>query len=321
MIDEFLKQSLKLRERREAYAHAIVVRHGKPISSKPGDKAIICRDGTMHGWIGGGCTHPVVVKEALQALQEGEPRLVAITPSGAVQPIRDFAQHPMTCHSGGALDIYIEPVLPNPLVVVMGHSPVGQSLARLVQEVGYSVAVSKSLKLEGTEQTFPEHDLSGLALAEPCFIVVSTQGEDDELALQAALQTDVGYVAFVGSKKKAEALKEYLQREGIPEDRLNALRTPAGLDLQARTPGEIAVSILAEIVQIHRNPTSGFAESDTPKGAVDSQEAVDPVCGMAVAINSVKHVAKHEGRTFYFCCAGCRIRFEAEPERYLASIP
>ena len=92
MIDEFLKQSLMLRERREAYAHAIVIRHGKPISSKPGDKMIICQDGAIHGWIGGGCTHPVVVKEALQALQEGEPRLVAISPSGAVQPIRDFAQ-------------------------------------------------------------------------------------------------------------------------------------------------------------------------------------------------------------------------------------
>ena len=321
MIDEFLKQSLMLRERREAYAHAIVIRHGKPISSKPGDKMIICQDDAIHGWIGGGCTHPVVVKEALQAFQEGEPRLVAISPSGAVQPIRDFAQYPMTCHSGGTLDIYIEPVLPNPLVVILGHSPVGQSVARLAQEIGYSVAISEGVELAEAQFQFPENDLSQLPLADPCFVLVSTQGADDELALKAALQTKVSYVAFVGSQKKAKALKDYLRREGISSNRLNALRTPAGLDLQAKTPGEIAVSILAEIIQFQRNSTSGILAGDTPTETKILTETVDPVCGMSVVVGSSKHVAKHGETVFYFCCARCRTRFETEPERYLTSIP
>ncbi|MEE2717878.1 MAG: XdhC family protein [SAR324 cluster bacterium] len=322
MIDDFLKHSQARRARREAYAHAIVIRHGKPISGKPGDKAIIGMDGVLHGWIGGGCTHPVVVKEALQALQEGKPRLVAINPSGSVQPIEDFSQYPMSCQGGGALDIYIEPVMPNPLIVILGASPVGLCLSKLALEIGYSVAVSEASGVAGATYRFPENDLGALPLANPCFLVVSTQGEDDELALQAALQTTVPYVAFVGSRQKSKALKEYLQREGVTKGRLETLRTPAGLDLGARTPGEIALSVLAEIIQLRRDSPTEMAQAhESLARPLISEDTVDPVCGMTVTVAAAKHTSRHNNETYYFCCGGCRTRFEAEPEKFLAQLP
>lgn len=312
MIDEFLRHSQELRSRREPYAHAIVVRHGKPISGKPGDKAIIHQDGSLHGWIGGGCTHPIVVKEALQALREGKPRMIAVNPSGSTTPLDGVVQYEMTCHSGGALDVYIEPVLPEPQVLVLGSSPVGRHLKNLAREIGYFVPeeVPTSCCSGGP-------DLQRMNLAGPVFVVVATQGEDDELALEEALKTDAPYVAFVGSRKKASALQDYLRRQGIPEPRLAELRTPAGLDLSAQTPAEIALSVLAEIIQTFRNLPSRLQAVESPELDETSAEAVDPICGMSVRILGARHVAEFAGHSFFFCCAGCRVKFLEHPEEFV----
>src|SRR5271156_2199493 len=253
MFDEFLKKADELVLLGESFAIATVVRYEAPISGKPGDKAIIFPDGEIWGWIGGGCARPAVVKEALKALLDGRPRLVHISPTATEEA--GIVAYNMSCHSGGTLDIYIEPVLPKPHVLILGRSPVAVALAKLAAATNYAVTVAAP----GAErENFPDAglvqtglDLSHLKIRAQNFIVVSTQGECDEEALEHALETGASYVAFVSSKAKAAKVLEYLRGQGVAEARLSQIRSPAGLDIRAASPEEIAVSILAEIIQIH----------------------------------------------------------------------
>jgi xanthine dehydrogenase accessory factor len=320
MLEEFLKKTQELMAQGASFAVATVVRSLPPTSGKPGDKAIIHADGTMWGWIGGGCAQPVVAKEALKALADGRPRLVRISSSadGQKEGIVDYT---MTCHSGGALDIYIEPVLPRPHLVILGRSPVAQTLARLGRTIGYAISVVAS---EAAGEGFADAELieakdftlPRIADASRAFIVVSTQGEGDEEALEQALRPGAGYVAFVASKIKAAKIFEYLKTRGIGTEKLNRVRVPAGLDIHARSPEEIAVSILAQIIQV-RGETGEPSPVMNAEAPVMDAEAKDPVCGMSVEISKAKYRSEHEGRVFYFCCAGCKQAFEKEPGRFL----
>jgi xanthine dehydrogenase accessory factor len=298
MFDEFLKKADELVLLGESFAIATVVRYEAPISGKPGDKAIIFADGEIWGWIGGGCARPAVVKEALKALQDGRPRLVHISPTATEEA--GIVAYNMSCHSGGTLDVYIEPVLPKPHVLIMGRSPVGQTLARLAKVINYTVSVAAP---EDNQETYPEVDrvqagleLKDLKMSPHTFIVVSTQGECDEEALENALRTDVAYVAFVASKAKAAKVLEYLGARGVSAERLRQVRAPAGIDIGASSPEEIAVSILAQIVQLRRSQT---ARQETPAIApVEQREAKDPVCGMSVSAGAAKHKSEYDGKAF-----------------------
>src|ERR1700694_5918211 len=236
MFDQFLTKAAELTARGEFFAVATVVRCVAPSSGKPGDKAIINAEGNLWGWIGGGCAQPVVIKEALKALQDGRARLVRISPSGddSEPGIVDYT---MTCHSGGALDIFIEPVLPKPHILILGRSPVAQALARLAKAIHYSVSVAAP---EAEMENFPnadllrkDMDLSQLRIMAQTYIVVSTQGECDEEALEQAVATDAAYIAFVASKVKAQKVFDYLREKGISPERLKQVRAPAGLDIRA----------------------------------------------------------------------------------------
>ena len=317
MFDEFLKKADELVMIGESFAVATVVRFEAPISGKPGDKAIIFADGEVWGWIGGGCAKPAVVKEALKAIQDGRPRLVRISPSSS--EAEGIVAYNMTCHSGGTLDVYIEPVLPKPHILIMGRSPVGQTLARLGKVIHYTVSVAAP---DANQQSYPEADrvradltLRELNIGPQTFIVVSTQGECDEEALENALRTNASYVAFVASKTKAAMVLQYLGERGISAERLRQVKAPAGINIGAASPEEIAVSILAEIVQINRSraanqhaPTMVFAEK---------REAKDPICGMMVETRAAKYKSEFEGRSFYFCCAGCKQEFDIQPNKYV----
>src|SRR5271165_616576 len=208
MFDEFLDKAMDLRALGESFAIATVVRFEAPISGKPGDKAIIHSDGRLWGWIGGGCSQPVIIKEALKALQDGNPRLVRISPSADPHSNEGIVDYSMTCHSGGTLDIYIEPLLPKPRIVILGRSPVAQTLARLAKAIHYAVYV---VDPAATKENFPDvdgirdrWDVQGLAITPHTFVVVSTQGESDEEALEVALGLESHYVAFVASETKAK---------------------------------------------------------------------------------------------------------------------
>ncbi len=255
MFDQFLSKASELLAKGEPFAVAEVVRYLSPISGKVGDKAIILADGTLWGWIGGGCAQPAVVKEALKSLQDGRPRLVRISPTSSQE--EGIVAYNMSCHSGGTLDIYVEPVLPKPHILIMGGSPVGRTLANLAKTIHYTVSIAAP---QADRESYPDAeqvqaglDLNGLRIGPRTFIVVSTQGECDEEALEQALKTEASYVTFVASRAKAAKVLQSLTERGINPERLNQVRAPAGLNIHAGSPEEIAVSILAEIVQLSRS--------------------------------------------------------------------
>ena len=301
----------------ERFAVATVVRCEPPTSGKPGDKAIILADGTVWGWIGGGCAQPVVVAEAQKALAEGKPRLVRLSPS-AIQAEPGVVDYPMTCHSGGDMDIYVEPVSARPHLLVLGRSPVAQILARLAAAMDYAVTV---VAPEADAANFADvkplvrsdFDLAEVKVTPQTGIVVSTQGEGDEDALAQALNTNAAYIGFVASKTKAQKVFDYLKQKGIAAETLNRVRSPAGLNLGSRSPQEIAVSILAEIIQFRAAQFQPAASPLMPEARPEA--ATDPICGMAVDPTKARHKSEHLGLVFYFCCAGCKEAFDQQPEK------
>jgi xanthine dehydrogenase accessory factor len=252
----------------EPFVLATVVRTVAATAAKAGAKAVILPDGTIsQGWIGGGCARAAVLKAAKDALADGRSRLVSVAPEDALagqghKPGEEeggvhFAKN--MCPSQGTMDIFVEPVLPRPQVVICGSSPVAVAIADLARRSGFAVTVCAPAA-EQPAFTEAERRIEGYALpvdeTAARYIVVSTQGRGDEAALAAALAANVDYVAFVGSRKKAESLKAALAKRGVAPERLAKLKAPAGLDLGAITPDEIAISILAEIVAVRRRHTA-----------------------------------------------------------------
>src|SRR5215471_15234576 len=283
MFDEFLRKAEELRSADERFAVAVVVRSEPPVSGKPGYKAIIRADGTMCGWIGGGCTQPLVIREALATLEDGRPRLIRISPEASAAHEQGITEYTMTCHSGGALDVFIEPVLPRPHLVIFGRSLVAQTLARLAAAIDYKVTVVTSADAGERFQTADavvEHlEECPTSIGREAFIVVATQGEDDEEALHQAASLGARYTAFVASRTKAGKIFEYLAEKGVSEERLARIKAPAGLDIKATTPEEIAVSILAEIVEAKSGEAAaGRSDTDhteTMRPQIVSESATD----------------------------------------------
>jgi xanthine dehydrogenase accessory factor len=314
MFDEFLGKTTQLRSRDEPFVVATVVRFEAPVSGKPGDKAIIRSDGKIWGWIGGGCAQPAVIREALKALQDGRPRLVRIHPSANPDSEDGVVDYTMTCHSGGSLDIFIEPVLPKPHVIIFGRSAVAQTLAKLAKAMSYAVS---AIAPGGTTDHFPDADaildevsLRNIKITPRTFVVVATQGEHDEEALTEALRSHAAYIAFVASEKKARKIFESLTERGVPADRISRIKAPAGLEIGAVSPEEIAASVLAEIVQKGRGPMP------TEEAAQHVAEEIDPVCGMTVDPTHALHRSEYQGRSIFFCCAGCKRKFDRDPAQF-----
>jgi xanthine dehydrogenase accessory factor len=325
MFDEFLSRAAELRSHEQPFATAVVVRCVPPVSGKPGDKAIIEVDGSVWGWIGGGCVQPLVVREALKAIAEGKPRLVRVAPSKTVEPEEGTVSYTMTCHSGGALDIYIEPILAKPQIVIFGRSAVAKALCSLGKAIGYRITV---IAAGAVAESFPEADsvkqemnLSRVELGPETFIVISTQGEQDEEALEVACGTNVPYISFVASSVKSQKLFESLAVKGISHERLTQIRAPAGLRLGGLSAQEIALSILAEIVQVRKAEPAHMKVDKTLGNDQPQVEAIDPVCGMSVEPSGASYVSEYRGEKYYFCCGGCKQTFDAHPENYLAAIP
>jgi xanthine dehydrogenase accessory factor len=229
---------------------------------------------------------------------------------------------PLTCVSGGALEIYLEPYLPRPQLVLIGHLAVTRALASLGHELGFSVSVVSPEEALGSLPGAPPV-LKGLALDQlnlgpRSYVVVASHGNYDEEGVEAALRTSAGYVALVASRKRAESIREYLRETDVAPERAAELRCPAGLDIGAATPEEIALSILAEIVQFRRRSQTAPALGEAPR-APRAEEAVDPVCGMSVQVGTARHKTEHEGRVYYFCAASCQRAFEKDPQARLAA--
>jgi len=310
--------------REEPFALATVVRRQPASSSQQGDGAIVTADGVFHGWLGGSCTQPTVVAEALRAIADGRPRLIALSPDPKSESRPGVLVFPMTCHSGGTVEIYLEPVLPAERVLVFGVSPVARAIARQAKAMGFAVDAADP---EADRNAFPDADrllteLGAIAPGGPAktWAVVATMGERDEEALAAAVRASPAYLGVVASAKRYAQVRDALLARGTPAAALDAVKSPAGLDIGARTPEEIAVSILAEIVQRRRAAAdaAGVPAPARPTAlpVAAAREETDPVCGMKVAVVSAKHTTEALGKTWYFCCGGCREKFLAAPERY-----
>jgi xanthine dehydrogenase accessory factor len=266
---DLLDEMKALRESGEAFAIATVVRTVSLTAAKAGAKALIRSDGSMQaGWIGGGCARAAVLKAARAALEDGRPRLISVQPGDALQEHGvkagqnkdgvEFAKN--MCPSQGTMDVFVEPVLQKPDLLVCGATPVALALVDLGRRLGFRTIVAapaeEQHKVAETDIVIHGYDLSHVAEGER-YIVIATQGKGDEAALTAALAASARYVAFVGSHKKAAALRVALGAKGVDPARLSAFQCPAGLDIAAVTPEEIALSILAEIIAVRRRGQRG----------------------------------------------------------------
>jgi xanthine dehydrogenase accessory factor len=285
---DLLERAAELRREGQSFVLATVVRSVRPASAKSGDRALIIADRATQGWVGGGCVHSVLEREAMLALADGSPRLVRLSPEAHAED--GIISYPMTCHSGGTLDIYLEPVLPAPQLVVLGESPVSDALATFAQALGFRFVTS----------------LEAITTTDTWLVVAGMSSGDDDALVRAALDRGVAYVAMVASARRAAKCVADLRADGVSEEVLARLKAPAGLDIGAATGAEIALSIIAEIVQRRRaRQQHQAAPAQQPK------VAIDPVCGMQVDPATTRWTAERDGQTFYFCAPGCRKAFLA----------
>jgi xanthine dehydrogenase accessory factor len=292
----------ELTRRGEAFALATVVWRQGPSSSQPGSRAIITAAGELHGWIGGACAEPAVIREAQQVMAEGKARLLLLgTPGQFGGGVPDgMIVVPISCQSEGALEVYIEPVLPAPHLVIVGDSPMARTLASLARALSWRTDLVRG------------PDFTAEAADGRSMVVVATQGHGDEEVLEAAAAARPAYLGLVGSRRRGATVLGYLADRGVPQDQLDRVRVPAGLDLGPTTHQEIAVAILAELVQLRASGALAAALAGVPA----AEPAKDPVCGMAVTAASSRPV-RHGGTDYYFCCAACRQAFEQDPDAYV----
>jgi xanthine dehydrogenase accessory factor len=336
---DFFEKIVALRREGQSFAVATVVARRAPVSAHLGDRAIVFADGRMEGFVGGACSREIIRKQALEAMQARCGRLVSIRPD-ATELAESTQEHfvvPMTCVSEGAVDVYVEPFVQQRRLIVVGATPVAESLARIARSMEYDVL----RVVDSREQRDIEKEAATLGVtlvtldalegllregsvgrADQAAIVAS-QGHYDEQALESILKCGVPYVGLLASRKRGATVRAVLDQNAVPG--VEKIRIPAGIDLGARTPPEVALSILAEIVQSH--PSGSYREPVAPMAAATviaaptPTSAVDPVCRMQVDVATAHHTTKLEDVVYYFCCANCRARFLSDPARYRTATP
>lgn len=314
------------------FAVAQIIDRIAPSSGKVGDKAIILDTGELIGWIGGGCVRGIVIKEAMEVIKSKRFMRVRISPEGGTRETANFKEYIMSCQSKGTIEVLIEPIIPQPELIVVGKSNIARKLTALASAADFKVVV---LSNDVDPQMFPmAHrvsdavDFHSVKNFTNTYIIVTTQGEDDEVSVKKAMQTSAKYVGFVASAKKSEDIRNYLSGKGIASERIAQLRSPVGLDINAKSAGEVAISILAEIIDHFRN--GKLSKTESAKTASQEEEAVseaenkfseeyyiNPVCNVPVSKKNPKHVIDYKGERVYFCCDGCKVSFEKNPTQYI----
>lgn len=287
----------ELADRRESFVHATVVRAEHPTSAHAGDTAVVLADGAIEGFVGGNCVAASVRQYSLQALATGEPVLLRVAP-GPPSSVPEAGAISVSnpCVSGGSIEIFLQPRIPAPRVLIVGDTPIARSLVVLGADLGMAV--------EQISEATVAPDAGDAAL------IVASHGWEEEPALEGALRAGVPYVALVASRARGAQVLASLD---VDEGQRARVHSPAGLDLGAHTAAEIALSILAELIA----ERAAAAKASGDRAAQSRVEtAVDPVCGMSVAVSDASVHAEYDGATVYFCCSGCRDAFLADAERY-----
>ena len=288
----------------EKFALATVVWRQGPSSGHQGARAIITADGEIHGWIGGACAEPVVIREGQRVISEGEPQLILLgAPEDFGHVPEGMISVPMACQSEGALQLYIEPVLSTPQLLVVGRSPMATTLVDLATVLGW-----RAERIDSAE--FTEHRVDTGSI-----VIVATQGHDDEDTLETAVRANPAFVGLVASHKRGQAVIDHLRERGVTDEDLEQVRVPVGLDLGHTSHNEIAVAVLAELVSLRS--AGAFTPSSPEAGDGVPETAIDLVCGMTVTADESSRPFEYEGTTYYFCAPGCRVAFEKDPNKYI----
>ena len=314
-----LAEAVELSEQRVPYVLATVVWRRGPSSGRQGSKAVVLADGTVRGWLGGACAEPSVVRHARECLETGRPALLFL---GQPDELDGRSQESVTsiamaCESEGALEVYLEPHRPEPQVIAVGRSPAVDALADLATAVGWRATIIDDSG-QPDEHARPELvrtklDYSGLGVDGATAIVVATQGHYDDLALEAAVASNAGYVGLVASAVRAATVLDHLRSRGMAADALARVQAPAGLDLGAVANPEIAVAVMADLVA---RRARGELVAAGWRGAPPRAEAIDPVCGMTVLVDDAKYHCVHGGADYWFCAPGCLRAFQSDPQAF-----
>lgn len=320
-MDNVWKKAIQLEEADQPFAMVTVVRSAKPTSAVVGSKALVYPNGQIFGFVGGQCTRSLVVSQALECMETGKNRLLLITSDQSqVRANEGVTVMPMTCHSEGTVELFIEPRLPAPTLLVIGDSPIAEYLATMGEHLHFNM---KSLSLENimSDGSPNEHLLTEniQQLLKPgSYVVIATMGLYDEESIRALQGIELSYVGLVSSPKRKMKVLDWVKEQGLSEQFGSFISAPAGLDLGAVEPSEIAVTILAEIIQYRRNKNNTPVKLETT--ATTRIEAVDPVCHMIVDMNKTMFKAEHQGKEYGFCCPHCRQSFMKDPESYLLKV-
>ncbi len=324
------------------FAIAQVIDRIAPSSGKVGDKALILDTGELIGWIGGGCVRGIVIREALEVIRTKRFMRVRISPEGGTKETSNFKEYVMSCQSKGTIEVLIEPMVAQPELIIVGKSNIARKLSLLASDADFKVTVLASdidpEMFPSAHQVSDRVDFSSIKTTANTYIIVTTQGEDDEESVKKALQSSVRYVGYVASAQKSEDIRAYLMAAGISLERTDDLKSPVGLNINAKSAGEVAISILAEIIEHFRagshtesKPASEtvsqpdsqpVSKSDPSEAAVASDKFseeyyINPVCNVPVSKKNPKHVIDYKGERVYFCCDGCKVSFEKNPAQYI----
>ena len=312
----WIQRIAELEKAGKSFAIATVIDTVAPTSAKPMAKAIITVDGKLEGWIGGGCSQDIIIEEALKCINTGKSVLIRLSPNELNDETHSFKKNfLMACESEGTLEFHLEPVLPMKKLLIYGTTPSAETLANMGKLLNYDIVVmgnnaDKLSLLDGINTRNKFESIEGALYA-----IVATQGKGDMRSIQSAISSDPEHMTLIASKRKGDKLMNRLLKKGIDKNNLKNIKYPAGLDIGAVTPQEIAASIIAEIIQRSRPELEeelvlGFNQ-------VKEGQEKDPICGMGVDKKNAEHLTEYKGEKYYFCCSGCLEKFESEPAVYV----
>jgi xanthine dehydrogenase accessory factor len=302
-----IQQAVELMKKGQSFVMATVVWRQGPSSGQSGSKAVVTESGEIFGWIGGACAEPILIKEAKKVLTEGNAKLIWLGQESEFVGMHipdGVLTIPISCQSDGALQIYIEPMLMSPHVLIVGRSPMAATLANLVQNLDWNLTLVDA------------NDFTSSMVSNKSIVIVATQGHGDEEAIETALVNSPIFIGVVASRKRGQVVTDYLTSRGIDAEKVAKVKIPVGIDLGHTTHREVAVSILAELVKLRA--AGEFSKNISEKFQISTKvEVIDPVCGMTVVAEKSNRPFEFNGTVFYFCAPGCRTTFEKNPSSFL----
>ena len=316
MAFDWIKRAHDLKKKGRHFAIATVINTVAPTSAKPMSKAIIHKNGDIEGWIGGGCSIHTVITEGLNCIQSGKAIVLRLSPENISEDKVTYKKEVfLNCESGGTLEFHIEPVLPMTKLIIYGNTPTVYALAKIGSLLNYECYICSPnaefvKELSDNVQVFKDYKV----FSDQSVAVVATQGENDLQALKSAIDSKSNFISMIISNKKASSLFFQLEKEGYSKEDISRVKFPAGMDINASTPEEIAVSILAELIN-DRNSID--LKEQVIIEAKDDKKEIDPICKMIVDPHNAVDTYKFDDINYYFCCTGCKEKFALEPSLYI----